>query len=389
MRILRLEVQGFRSLKSVSWEPGSLNVVIGPNASGKSNLLRMLEMISLSAQGKLGRCVQGAGGMGSLVWDGSAELMDFVVETASPNEGEIRYFANMVRLGGGSAYRVDREYLKKPGPPPKTAGVLLLRSDTERRFRSADSEEWYDDVEESLSEEETLLSLATGAFPGDRGIAAFRSALSEWSVYHDIRVDQQAAVRQAGVARSERRVDPDGQNLVQVLHTLCMEDRDFRSDVDDAMQAAFGEDYEELVFPPAADQRIQLRVRWRSLQRPQSAADLSDGTLRFLFLLAVLATPGPGPVIAIDEPETGLHPSMFPIIAEYAAQAAQKSQVIFTTHSPQFLDAFSEMTVATTVAQWENGETVLKTLDGQELERWLKEYSLGTLFDSGDLEALA
>src|SRR4051794_34893648 len=82
-----------------------------------------------------------------------------------------------------------------------------------------------------------------------------------------------------------------------------------------AMRAAFGNDFEKLVFPPAADQRIHMRIRWRSLKREQSAADLSDGTLRFLFLLAVLANPSPPPVIAIDEPETGLHPSMFPIVA--------------------------------------------------------------------------
>ncbi len=91
------------------------------------------------------------------------------------------------------------------------------------------------------------------------------------------------------------------------------------------MRAAFGEDFEELLFPPDADQRIQLQIRWRSLQRERSAADISDGTLRFLFLLAVLANPSPAPLIAIDEPETGLHPSMLPIVAEYAREAANRA----------------------------------------------------------------
>ena len=137
-------------------------------------------------------------------------------------------------------------------------------------------------------------------------------------------------------------MEPDGQNLISVLHTLYTGDRDFKNEINLAMRAAFGEDFEELVFPPAADQRVQLRVRWKSLQREQSAADLSDGTLRFLFLLAVLASPSPAPLIAIDEPETGLHPSMLPIVAEYAVDASSRTQVIFTTHSPQFLDAFRE-----------------------------------------------
>jgi predicted ATPase len=155
-----------------------------------------------------------------------------------------------------------------------------------------------------------------------------------------------------------------------------------------AMQAAFVDDFEELVFPPASDQRIQMRILWKSLKREQSTAELSDGTLRFLFLLTVMASPSPAPIIAIDEPETGLHPSMLPLVAEYAVDAATRSQVILTTHSPQFLDAFVETKPTTTVAKWEHGETILHTLKEEELDYWLKEYSLGSLFKSGELEQM-
>ena len=155
------------------------------------------------------------------------------------------------------------------------------------------------------------------------------------------------------------------------------------------MRAAFGDDFEELTFPPAADQLVQLRVHWKSLKHPQSMFDLSDGTIRFLFLMTVLCNPNPPPLIAIDEPETGLHPSMFPIIAEYAAEASKRTQVIFSTHSPQFLDAFSDFDVTTTVTNWRDGETTVKNLDGEALKKWLQHYSLGSLFLSGDLEALA
>src|SRR5262249_3370801 len=135
-------------------------------------------------------------------------------------------------------------------------------------------------------------------------------------------------LRQAAVARMDRRIAPDGQNLIPVLHTLYTGDREFKRTVDAAMRAAFGGDYEEIVFPPAADQRVQLRIRWRSLRTEQSAANLSDGTLRFLLLVAIFASPGSGGLIAVDEPETGLHPSMFPIIAELAREASERSQVI-------------------------------------------------------------
>ena len=155
------------------------------------------------------------------------------------------------------------------------------------------------------------------------------------------------------------------------------------------MKAAFGDEFEELVFPPAEDGRVQLRLRWRSLRRQQSASDLSDGTLRFLILVAVLASSKPPPLIAIDEPETGLHPSMLPLVAELAADAARRTQVILTTHSPQFLNAFKERADITTIVEWKEGKTQLHRLPERELARWLEHYQLGDLMLSGELESLA
>jgi predicted ATPase len=187
----------------------------------------------------------------------------------------------------------------------------------------------------------------------------------------------------------EDRVAADGQNLIPVLHTLYTGNRDFKRALDAAMRAAFGSDYEELVFPPAADQRIQLRLRWRSLRTEQSAANLSDGTLRFLLLVAIFASPNPGDLIALDEPETGLHPSMLPIIAELAAEAAQRTQVILSTHSADLLDAFSDVALpTTTVTSIVEGETRLSVLDGEELRRWTEQYRLGALMRSGELEGM-
>ena len=104
--------------------------------------------------------------------------------------------------------------------------------------------------------------------------------------------------------------------------------------------------------------------------------------------MTVLASPNPPPLIAIDEPEAGLHPSMMPIIAESAVEASRRTQVIFTTHSDRFLDAFHTTKPTTTVANWENGETVLKTIDGETLDYWLQQFTLGSLFRSGELESM-
>lgn len=397
MRIIELQAQGFRSLREVMWKPGSLNVIIGPNGSGKSNLLRLLELISLSAQGQLGKHVKSSGGIDPLLWDGKATEIHWrlkaspVEDSRDPIRDCLTYEATLAKIGKGSAYRVDREllgnYYRVDQGQKSDPFKLIDRRGLQGKVFD-ENEHAFVAPEESLSEEETLLSLAAGPFSYNKLIPPYRQQLAGWSVYHDLHVNQDAPIRQASVARLEKRVDPDGQNLISVLHTLYTGDREFKREINAAMKAAFGDDFEELVFPPAADQRIQLRVRWRSLEREQSAADLSDGTLRFLFLLTVLASPEAAPLIAIDEPETGLHPSMLPIVAEYAVAAAQKSQVILTTHSPQFLDAFGTETPSTTVASWDQGQTMLRVLEGAKLGEWLKSYSLGRLFRSGELEDL-
>ena len=271
MRIHRLDIEGFRSLRTTSWHPGDLNVLIGPNGSGKSNLLRFLELLSAAAQGRLGKYVQSLGGMDPIVWDGKADSIKCVLKTSpvGDDHGPERYEFEMARLGGGSSYRIVSERL---------TNSLEVRSGTrcepfiflERAGRSAvvfdSAHKRFTPPEEYVSDEETLLSLASGPFTHNPRIPPFQRSLASITVYHDIHTNKDAPVRRPVVSRMEDRVDPDGQNLVSVLHTLYASDRDFKKDLNIAMQSAFGDDFEELVFPPASDQRVQMRIRWKSLQ---------------------------------------------------------------------------------------------------------------------------
>ena len=117
MKIIELEVEGFRSLKSQTWRPGDLNVLIGPNASGKSNLLRALEMLSVASQGGLGRYVQQDGGMEPIVWDGQTDRVRLRAKMTpmAPYKDDVKdaltYQLTLARLGKSSAYRIDNEVL--------------------------------------------------------------------------------------------------------------------------------------------------------------------------------------------------------------------------------------------------------------------------------------
>lgn len=328
MLLEEIQIEGFRSLKSVTWKPGRLNVLIGPNGGGKSNLLRVLDLVRVT---EVREAIIRMGGMDAVTWDGEARRVHF-------------------RLDFGSS-----------GVLETTLNPGLFSGDFQ--------------AETKISPSSLTLSLGMQAMIG------------LWSIHHDMRVDQDAELRRAAVTRSERRIESDGQNLVPVLHTLYTNDSTFEEFIDSTMITAFPDDYEKLSFPPAAHGRTELSIRRKHRKRPDSAADLSDGTLRFLLLLAILGSPDPAPLIAIDEPEAGLHPRMLPIIAAVAANTATKSQVIFTTHSPQFLDAFDKDDPLTVTVVGSNGsETVLKTLAGDELKRWIDDYSLGKFAFSGEAE---
>jgi len=213
--------------------------------------------------------------------------------------------------------------------------------------------------------------------------------LQSWTFHRDIEAGPGSSMRRPTTTQHVTNLDASGGNLVPVLHTLYTGNRDFKKTIDDGMRAGFGDEFDRLEFQPAAAQQIQLAVQWKSSTEPHAGQDLSDGTLRFLFLLTTLAHPDPPPLVAIEEPEVGLHPSMLPIIAEFAEAAAERTQVVITSHSPEFLDAFSEMSPVVTLCNWDEGQTQLYTLDAERLQKWLDQYRLGHLFTSGELDALA
>ncbi|MBD3266240.1 AAA family ATPase, partial [bacterium] len=247
MKILELNIKGFRSLKDVTWKPGDLNVLIGPNASGKSNLLRCLEFISASAEGKLGDYVKRAGGMEPLVWDGKADAISFFLESSSldkfrESERNLTYQLEISQLGF-SNHKVNYELLGN--------FYKYKQGITEEPFkfieRSASFAVVFDENDKKLTppansykEEESILSLATGLFLTNHHISLYRQELLKWHIYHDIHVNQDAEIRRPAVAKYEKTVNPDGQNLIPVLHTLYTGDRDFKKAVDAAMSTAFG-----------------------------------------------------------------------------------------------------------------------------------------------------
>ena len=337
MYVESLKISGFTSFKDVRWEPERLNVLIGPNGSGKSNLLRALELIRASAAGNLRDFVLSNGGLPRLLWGESAQQMDFEIETGiapdGPPAGQPFYHFTLVPVPQSASFRVLSETLE---------GETVLQGDNALARNPA----------MALPETETALSMVS-PFWTDPMLYLSQQRLRAWTIYRDRRVDEHAEIRRPAVVREEKRISPDGQNLISLLKTLYR--GDFKDAIDHGMSAAFPDDFGKLLFRPTEPDRVQMYVRRRHGSREDSAADLSDGTIRFLLLLAILAT---------------------------------RTQVILSTHSPQMLDAFGETLPATTIFNWTGDHTELKTIGGNDLRKWVEEYSLGRFIFSGEAAAV-
>ena len=128
---------------------------------------------------------------------------------------------------------------------------------------------------------------------------------------------------------------------------------------------------------------VQVEFFEGSLSIP--ATRLSDGSLRYLCLLAILLDPRPPSLIVIEEPEVGLHPDLLHKIADLLVAASQRTQLIVTTHSNIIVDALTDHPESIIVCEKEQGCTTMKRLSQSELDPWLKDYSLGQLWTQGDL----
>lgn len=115
------------------------------------------------------------------------------------------------------------------------------------------------------------------------------------------------------------------------------------------------------------------------------AIRLSDGTLRYLCLLAILLDPTPPPLICIEEPELGIHPNIINKLADLLKEASTRTQLIVTTHSQQLVDNFTESPEDIVVCEKRSGQTTLERLDAKEMSIWLDKYSLGDLWSSGEI----
>ena len=336
MLLRSMFAENYRSLRSIRLDLGRVNLFVGENGAGKSNLYRALQLVQAAARGTLSGEIAGEGGMASALWSGRRRPNEPVrvrLEAELIDEARALTFRYRVEAGlrppaaAGFAFepQVKTEELSvAAGHRPAT---VLKRTGPSVAIRNAAGrmETW----EEEVLTGETALSLL-----GDAGhtpeIGLFRRALTQWRFHHGFRTDRGSPLRRPCLAVTAPMLDEAGENLAAVFATLVHMRQD-TADLDRAVADAFGG--AALVVPEPGEE-ASFFLRFPDFpQRLFQPAELSDGQIRFLALAGALLSYRAPPLIALNEPEASLHPDMLPPLADMIARAAATSQIWIVTHS--------------------------------------------------------
>lgn len=211
----------------------------------------------------------------------------------------------------------------------------------------------------------------------------FREVLASSSLYHALDVSPRAPVRLPQALRPAFLPGQDGEDLVSCLYSLRETARDRFDAVEDSLRVAFP-NFERMDLPAVAAGSLTIAWRERHYTQPLYPHQLSEGTLRFLWLVTLLQSPGLPTVTLIDEPEVSLHPEMQRLLAGLFREAASRAQLVIATHSERlvrFLDP-SELLMCDLD---ETGGMVVTRASDLDLTAWLGEYSLDQLWSLGRL----
>lgn len=382
MLIRNIKVSGLLSFgpNGIDLPMMGLNVLIGPNGSGKSNLLEVLALLR-SAPSNLPAPVKEMGGVREWLWKGRQPATEARIEAlVEPPPGR-QPLRHVLAIGDhGGRFEVVDERIENETPyPGKTEPYFFYRFQRGNPVLNDVEEQGRKLKRESVLPEQSILSQVRDPerYPE---LAWLQSQYEQIRLYRNWSFGPSAPLRreQSAHGRSDLLND-GGENLALVLSKIRSR---VKGDLVDSLRKLY-EGIEDINL--TVDGGNVLLFLEESGGRQIPATRLSDGTLRYLCLLAILLHPEPPPLIAIEEPELGLHPDAIPQIADLLVRASSKTQLVVTTHSRMLIEALGDNPSHVLVCEKHEGESQIRRLDSARLSSWLKEYSLGELWSMGEI----
>lgn len=371
--LISLSIANYRSISDLTMPLGRLNVITGENGSGKSNLYKALRLLAETAKGGVINSLAEEGGLASTYWAGPEMLSSGMHRGDTPIEGVRRNHTLRLKLGfasesfgytitlglptpSSSAFSRDPEIKIESifnGPCYRPASSLVERKGNLIKIRAG--REWRVVTQHIPVYDSMFDQLADPAAAPE--VFHVREMIRNWRFYDHFRTDKDAPARQEQLGTRTPVLHQDGRDLAAALQTI-LEIGD-REALAVAINDAFpGSRLEVLTHN---DGHFSLAFHQKGLLRPLSAAELSDGTLRFVLWIAALLTPRPPELMVLNEPETSLHPDLLPALARLIIQASQHTQIWVISHANHLIHSLTRDPECQTIElEKELGKTRIK-----------------------------
>lgn len=384
MPFKELTIQNLLSFgpEAPSLELRPLNVFIGPNGSGKSNVIEAIRLLRSTTTG-LAEAVRTGGGINEWIWKGSgaqSAVVRAVIQAADKS-----LFAGEVRQSLALENRYQQLECHGEQVESRDAGESAWWTVLQRDYSSVvitlpDGHQERHELRGKVAANESILAKVKDLRIPELAFLEYlydyqTSIFAEWSVGRSavFRIPQPADM-------PKHRLEEDFSNLGMFLNRLRAAPHVKKGIVEHLKEL-----YTEIDDFDISVQGSTVEVFFTEGAFTIPARRLSDGTMRYLCLLAILCDPEPPEVICIEEPELGLHPDLLPRIADLLVEASERTQLIVTTHSDILVDALSETPESVVVVEKHNGQTQFKRLEKDNLAVWLEKYRLGDLWLRGEI----